>query len=281
VIAQRPIKQILLDTREYWDHADTPSHVRENFLKIINCGTIALGAEVYASETETKLVYHTCKSRACTSCGQRSTESWQAGWKAVLPDIPYVGITFTFPKEFRPILQQNREIMHDMPAMGAAAIQLWAKAQYGVRVLVIVVQHTFGGFLNFVPHLHVMVSLGGLQEYKNRWIPNLKYDKHELMCAWRYAVIAFMSEALKKNILRSALSREELLTLLADQHARRWDVFVSRPKSKAYFLQHDGRYIRRPPIAQHRLERFGDEVEYLAKDTKKLQAKGLITSVVP
>ncbi len=37
-------------------------------------------------------------------------------------------------------------------------------------------------------------------------------------------------------------------------------------------LKHHGRYIRRPPIAQHRLTRVGnDQVEYLAKDTKNKQ----------
>ena len=72
-----PIKHFLLATREYWDCPDVPVHVRENFWKIINCGTIALGAEVFSSGTELKLVYHTCKSRFCSSCGQRATEAWQ------------------------------------------------------------------------------------------------------------------------------------------------------------------------------------------------------------
>jgi hypothetical protein len=49
----------------------------------------------------------TCKSRFCTSCGQRATEAWQADLEAVLPDIPYVGITVTLPMEFRTILQQT------------------------------------------------------------------------------------------------------------------------------------------------------------------------------
>ena len=104
---EHPIKQLLLDTRAHWDHDGTPAHVRETFWKIIKCGTIALGAEVYASETESKLVFHTCKSRFCTSCGQRATEAWQADLEAILPDLPYVGITLTMPMEFRTILQRR------------------------------------------------------------------------------------------------------------------------------------------------------------------------------
>jgi hypothetical protein len=272
VISEHPIKQLLLDTRAYWDHERTPAHVRENFLRIIKCGTIALGAEIFASETESKLVFHTCKSRFCTSCGQRATEAWQEDMEAILPDLPYVGITLTLPMEFRPIVQQNPHILRGIPAMGAEAIQQWAKARYGVRLIVLVVQQTFGGFLNFVPHLHVLVSAGGLMESRSRWIHRLKYDERELMCAWRFAVVAFLSEAHKRNVLRSSLSNEDLFNMLTTQYKRPWNVFMSRNGSKAYRLKHDGRYIRRPPIAQHRLTRVGNaQVEYLAKDTKNKQ----------
>jgi hypothetical protein len=51
---------------------------------------------------------------------------------------------------------------------------------------------------NFVSHLHVMASAGGLQESASRWIHRLEYDKRELMLAWRYAVGAFLSRAHKK-----------------------------------------------------------------------------------
>ena len=265
MIGEHPVKQILLETRAYWDHEGTSAHIRENFLKIIKCGTIALGAEIYASETESKLVFHTCKLRFCTSCGQRATEAWQVDLEAILPDVPYIGITLTMPMEFRSIVQQNRHILHGIPAMGAEAIQQWAKARYGVRLIVVVVQQTFGGMLNFVPHLHVLVSAGGLMESRNRWIHRLKYDERELMCAWRYAVVTFLSEANRRSVLRSSLSSEELSTMFATQYKRSWSVFISRNGSKAYRLKHDGRYIRRPPIAQHRVTRIGDhEVEYLA-----------------
>jgi hypothetical protein len=114
-----------------------------------------------------------------------------------------------------------------------------------------------------------MVSAGGLRESTNRWIHRLHYDKSELMRAWRYAVVAFLSEALKKNVLKSSLSREELQSMLKTQYGREWNVFISRIGSKHYRLKHDGRYIRRPPVAQHRLKLVGDDhVEYLAKDTR-------------
>jgi hypothetical protein len=272
MIGEHPITQIVLDTRAHWDHEGTPAHVRENLLKVVECGTMALGAEIYASESESKLVFHTCKSRFCTSCGQRATEAWQDDLEAILPDVPYLGITLTMPMELRPILQQNPHLLRNVPAMGAEAIIQWAKARYGVRLLVLVVQQTFGGLLNFVPHLHVMVSAGGLKESSNRWIHRLKFDEAEMMRVWRYSLIALLAEGLKRNMLSSSLSAEELMAMLATQYKRSWNIFISRVGSKADRLRHDGRYIRRPPIAQHRVTRISShQVEYLAKDTKNKQ----------
>jgi hypothetical protein len=48
----------------------------------------------------------------------------------------------------------------------------------------------------------------------NRWIHRLKYDERELMRAWRFAVVAFLSEAHKRNVLRSSLSSEDLFNML-------------------------------------------------------------------
>src|SRR5260370_823675 len=73
------------------------------------------------------------------------------------------------------------------------------------------------------PHLHVLVSEGGLQESKGRWIARLEYGKRgfiELMHAWRYAVIAYLAQALKGHVLTSELSAEELRTIFESQYKR-------------------------------------------------------------
>jgi len=139
---QQPLKQILAARREIWDLPETRVAVCQNFDKVLNCGTAALGAEVYASGTEERLVYHTCKSRACPSCGYRATILWQRQEWADLPDIPYKGVTLTMPSVLWPILRQNRHLLHGLPALGAAVIQQWVRNRDGVRVLLLVVPHT-------------------------------------------------------------------------------------------------------------------------------------------
>jgi hypothetical protein len=173
VLGRHPLKDLLKQTIPDWDHAGMCQNVRDNFWKIINCGTPALDAEVYASATERTIVYHTCKSRFCPSCGARAAELWREELDAALPNMPYVGINLTMPSVFWPIFQQNRHLLHDLPAVGAAAIEFWAKARYGVQIVLMVVQQTYGGFLNFYPHLHTVVSSGGLDRSTGHWIRKL------------------------------------------------------------------------------------------------------------
>ena len=63
----------------------------------------------------------------------------------------------------------------------SALIQQWSKMTYGVRVLILVVPHTFGRHLNFNAHLHVMVSAGGLKESEGKWVSPLHFAKRKLM----------------------------------------------------------------------------------------------------
>ena len=266
---KQPLKEILSATREQWDHAEIRPAVRRNFKKVIDCRTPALGAEIYASETEQKVVHHTCKSRACPSCGHRATQLWQREQWAALPDIPYAGVVLTMPDALWPIFKRNRHLLHDLPSLGAAVIQQWVKARYGMRILIMVVPHTFGRHLNFNAHLHMLVSAVGLSESDSRLKPVNHFHKKALMHIWRYAVISYLREALAKNLLRSELTHRQLKALLKTQYERWWNIDVARFHSKAHFLRYAGRYVRRPPIGQRRFTKITHhEVEFWTKDLK-------------
>jgi hypothetical protein len=272
MIYKQPLKQILAATQEHWDRAETRPAVRQNFQKMLSCRTPALGAEVYASEKEEKLVFHTCKARACPSCGHRATLLWQREQWTALPEIAYVGVTLTMPNVLWPIFQRNRNLLHDLPAIGAAAIQQWVRTRYRVRVLVMVVQHTFGGDLKFNPHLHILVSAGGLQESEGRWIAPLRFNKPALMHIWKYAVITYIREMLKANALRWDWGTEAPRRFLKTQYERSWIIHIRHFTSKGHFLRYAGRYARRPPLAQHRFVEITDrEVQFLTNDKKKKQ----------
>jgi hypothetical protein len=268
MICKEPLKKILIATRDSWDRIETRTAVRANFESVIDCGTPALGAEVYGSDTIERLVYHTCKSKACPSCGHRATLQWQREQWASLPDIPFAGVVFTMPSTLWPIFQQNRHLLHDLPAVGAAVVRQWTKLKYGVSVLIMVIAHTFGGRLNFNSHLHILVSNGGLREGEGRWVHRVGFDKKKLMPMWRFAVITFLRESLKAGVLTSDLGSVEMRKLLSNQY-KWWSVHVDHFQSKTHFLRYAGRYVRRPPIAQHRFEEITERmVQFWVKDRK-------------
>ncbi len=277
---QQPIKQILTATRSYWDRPGTRPAVRQNFDKVTKCQTLALGAEILASENEEKKVPHTCKARPCPSCGHRATIQWQREQWCALPDIPYVGIVLSMPDVLWPIFRQNRHLLHHLPCLGATVIQQWAKLKYGVRLLIMVIPHTFGGRLNFNSHLHILVSAGGLNESEGRWIAPLYFDKDRLMHMWRFAVITFLREALLVKALTSNRSKMELTTVFRDQYERWWSIDIDHFASKTHFLRYAGRYVRRPPIAQYRFVKVTDrEVRFWTKD--KIQKRRVNISFTP
>ena len=277
------LKELLKDTLLDWDDDGTLQNVRETFWKVINCGTEVLGADIYSSDTATRIVYHTCKSPFCPSCGARSAAIWQEQIETTLPQIPYVEINFTMPQVFWPLLQRNKPLLRILPALGATAIEFWAKARYRARVILMVVQQTYGGFLNFYPHLHTLVSAGGLDESTGRWIHSLTFHnadyKHELMLAWKLALLTALDTASKDDVLESDLRRDELNNVLETEGRRKWNVYVSPLVSKRSVIDHIGRYIRKPPIAQYRLTQIDDHhVQYLAKDTKNRRLTPVIYS---
>ena len=130
--------------------------------------------------------------------------------------------------------------------------------------------HTFGRNLNFHPHLHILISGGGLRESEGRWMPTLSLEKPGIMQIWREALIAYLWEALKATELNVDLNRESVRAILKTQYGRTWNIYIARFQSKSQFLRYAGRYIRRPPIAEHRFVSITDqEVQFLTKDLKQ------------
>ena len=99
-------------------------------------------------------------------------------------------------------------------------VQQWIKTTYGIRVLILVVPHTFGRHLDFKPHLHLLVSSGGLHESGVGWIHRVVFRKNALMHMWRYAVITYLREALRARVLKSCFATERLQTILTTQYER-------------------------------------------------------------
>jgi hypothetical protein len=264
-----PLKKILSLSRPHWDQDSTRSTVREGFSKALRCRTPQMGAEVYASDAEERVVYHTCKSRSCSSCGYRATANWQRGWWATLPDTNYKGVTFTMPKELWPLFRDNRRLAHALPILAAKLMEARIRAHHGVSIGVLAVLHTFNGQLEFNSHVHTMVTGGGLHRTSNTWVSRTYIEQKGLMQAWRRGVVALLHAALEAGQLCTDLTPEQIDELLRFQANRPWVMKIQSFRSKEHFLRYAGRYVRRPPIAQRRIMRISNEtVTFWAKDKK-------------
>src|SRR5712691_239480 len=264
-----PLKQILSQTRPYWDRDETRTAVRWAFGKSLQCRTAELGGEVYESENQQHTFYHPCKSRPCSSCGYRATVQWQRERWAALPDIPYKGITFTMPDVLWSVFRHNRPLTKALSALAAKVIQARMSAKYGLHVGVISILHTFNGQLKFNSHVHTMITGGGLNGSSDTWVTRVYFERDRLMESWRKAVVTLLRAALRAGQLRTTMAVDQMEAMFTEQEKRWWSIKIQSFKSKGHFLKYAGRYVRRPPIAQRRITHIEEGiVRFWAQDKR-------------
>jgi hypothetical protein len=158
---------------------------------------------------------------------------------------------------------QDSQLLSDVAALAASVINRWVQSYYGVVPLILVIPHTFGRRLNFHPHLHILVSAGGLNKRENRWVPFRYFDRYALMYWWRFVVTQYLSVVLGADA-EDVVALDQTLTR---QGMRPWNIHVRAFSSKTHFLRYAARYLRCPPIAEHRIISVTDDhVEYWAND---------------
>ena len=264
-----PLKQIISITRPHWDRKETHPAARRAFRKAMLCRTLALGADVYASENEERTVCWTCKSPACSGCGNKATIDWRRDRESALPDGPYKAITFTMPDLLWPIFRDTRFLVPALSALAASAIQTLAAARHGMQVGIITFPQTFNGRLEFNPHIHTMVMAGGLHASSGSWKPSFYYDGDWLLRFWRGAVIRLLRAALRAGRLKIDLTVDQMEDVLIHLERCWWSIKVQSSGSKGHCLRYDGRYLRRPPIAQRRITNIDERnITFRAKDKK-------------
>lgn len=152
-----------------------PSH-RRAIDDILACRTAALGGQVWRCEACSTEVfsYHSCGNRSCPKCHTAQTQAWLERRQAELLPVPYFHITITVPAELRAVLRTNQRDGYGvlMQACAAAIIELARDPRYvGGTVAVLAVLHTWTQQLSFHPHVHCLVSGGGISDDTTTWHP--------------------------------------------------------------------------------------------------------------
>ncbi len=152
-----------------------PSHDRA-IGDILACRTEALGGHLWCCDRCSTEVfsYHSCKNRSCPKCHTDQTERWLAARKAELLPCPYFHVTITVPEELRAVLRANQKDGYAalMKAAAEAIIELARDRRHvGGTVGVLAVLHTWTQQLVYHPHVHCLVTGGGVSEDDCHWHP--------------------------------------------------------------------------------------------------------------
>jgi hypothetical protein len=152
-----------------------PSH-RRAIEDILACRTAALGGQVWrcdACGAET-FSFHSCGNRSCPKCHTAQTQEWLGHRQAEMLPVPYFHITVTVPAELRAVLRAHQRDGYAvlMQATAAAIIELARDPRFvGGTVAVLAVLHTWDQQLNLHPHVHRLVSGGGISDDGTTWHP--------------------------------------------------------------------------------------------------------------
>ncbi len=152
-----------------------PSH-RRAIADILACRTEQLGGHRWRCTRCSVEVhsYHSCKNRSCPTCHRDETERWLAARKAELLPCPYFHVTVTVPAELRDVLRANQRDGYAalMQAAAEAIVELAGDKRYvGGTVGVLAVLHTWTQQLVYHPHVHCLVTGGGVSADGRSWCP--------------------------------------------------------------------------------------------------------------
>jgi hypothetical protein len=241
--------------------------VIENVTKMLACSTAAFGSRKYTCSNDgcshTKYIHQTCKSRACNSCGTKSTEHWVQTQQHVLPDCEWQHITFTMPDTLWEIFRYNRSLLGLLFNCAAQTLIAWAKKK-GIEIGIFCALHTYGRQINWNAHIHLSVTRGGICLKTGEWKP-IYFKTKETEACWRYAIITLLREQygdLDLSAERYSHIREERdwSHFLDSQYQRRWKLhFAQKTDNIMQTVAYLGRYLKRPPISGSRLRDYSKD----------------------
>lgn len=228
---------------------------------------------------------HTCKSKLCSSCATLATNNWLAEVMPTLLDIRYFQIVFTLPPDFYPIFTGNKKKLYNLFFKTAADTLLLIAESLAFIPGIVIVFHPFGSEYNVHPHLHCMVTAGGLTLNQRGWFP-IKYWPLEKT---RATFKALLYKRLRKIVSAKLVfnpygSFEDFNNIIKPLYPKNWNLYISYKDSggKAKFgLSYISRYAKRAIIADHKLFYYdGNLVGFKSKNKEIIWPKDKFISRV-
>jgi hypothetical protein len=240
---------------------------RHIFKRMHQCHTPALGMHHYKCDdphcNHIHQQYHSCGNRHCPNCGGLKKEQWVENLLTQLFPTAYYHVVFTLPHEFNPLMMGNRKLLFNLLFESASAtlLKFSVDPKYlGATCGITTVLHTWGQDLSFHPHLHCIVSGGGIKD--GAWV-KAKRDSNKMLFPVTAMSTVYKAKFLEK--LKILLSTHQLKLpdgkttaciekLIKKAGYKKWNVYAKSPfGSVANVVEYLGRYTHKVAITKHRI----------------------------
>lgn len=235
---------------------------------IERCRTAALGGHIdRCSECDYEHpAYNSCRNRHCPKCQALAQEKWIAAQEERTLDVPHFHVVFTLPEQLRSLARFAPRVVYEALFHAASRTLLEFGERRGATIGATLVLHTWTRALLFHPHVHAIVSGGGLARDKQRWIATHR----SYLFPIKAMAIVFRAKMLDE--LRVASRRGDFARFddFADPEAFDrlvrtvakidWNVYAKRTfESARLVIKYLGRYTHRVGISNSRLLAVDEE----------------------
>jgi hypothetical protein len=253
--------------------------VRAALRAIEQCRTAALGGHVDVCTAcgHEHPSYNSCRNRHCPKCQSLAQARWVERRLARLLPVHYFHVVFTLPSELRGVTLRHRERVFDLLFAAASATLLVLgrdPKRLGAELGVTMVLHTWTRELFFHPHVHAIVTGGGLAGDDARWVrtrKNFLFPVRVMGALFRCKMLAALERAHNRgHIDIGGLDLQALRN-------KRWVVYAKRPfGGPEQVIRYLGLYTHRVGISNQRLVGMDDRgVTFRTKDGRAITVAGV------
>lgn len=194
-------------------------------------------------------------------------------------------VVFTIDEGLWSVFLLHRKMLKEFMDEAVQIIKVHFEKKHKITPGIIAGLHTFGSRLNFNPHVHMLVTMGGMKS-NGEW-KTYDYVPFEMLRKqWQTVVLKLIRRSLNEDEKRQVQPR-----LQKAYSANGEGFYVHAPKQKGNVKQqlgYIGRYIKRPAIALKRIKSYdGEYVVFSYHDktsgeekTEKLTVEEFIASVI-
>jgi len=233
------------------------------------CRTAALGGHVDVCRScgHEHPAYNSCRDRHCPKCQALRQEQWIAARAERLLPARHFHVVFTLPGELRPLAKaMPRAVFDALFAAASGTLLDLGASRLGATLGVTMVLHTWTRDLRYHPHVHALVTAGGLAHDDARWI-RCGHDYLFPVAMMGAVFRGKMMERLRHLHEQGALAAfdefrdpEAFDRLMARLARTPWVVYAKKPFRRAdHVLRYLGRYTHRVAISSSRITAVTDD----------------------